>query len=86
MEGEMVAQTDAEKAEVLNRFFASVFTREDTTNIPPFESFKKHILVRKKNLYGIETGAKKYTTLMVNITPNEYVSASKIILITNSMI
>jgi len=33
-EGGQVAETDGEKAEVLNDFFASVFTEEDLSNIP----------------------------------------------------
>ena len=32
-----MASCDASKAEVLNTFFTSVFTNEDTTNIPDFE-------------------------------------------------
>ena len=36
--GGSLTESDMEKAEVLNTFFSSVFTREDTDNIPSFPS------------------------------------------------
>ena len=39
------ATTDADKAEILNSQFSSVFTREDLTNIPTFEPVECHTLL-----------------------------------------
>ena len=39
-DGQMVV-SDAEKADVLNTFFSSVFTRENTTNVPHIEVGEK---------------------------------------------
>ena len=36
-----MAVSDADKADVLNTFFSSVFTRENTTNIPQTELAEK---------------------------------------------
>ena len=39
-EGDLISETDdiAAKTQILNNFFISVFTNEDTTNIPAFEN------------------------------------------------
>ena len=59
-----MANTDQDKAEVLNKHFSSVFTREDLTNIPEFEphpctSFLENIVIKpnevKKKLSKLRT-------------------------------
>ena len=45
-----MATTDEEKAEVLNQHFSSVFTREDTSNIPDFNPHPCNSILDKINI------------------------------------
>ncbi|MCU7801386.1 MAG: reverse transcriptase family protein, partial [gamma proteobacterium symbiont of Lucinoma myriamae] len=52
---------NTERAEILNNFFASVFTQEDATDVPEFDSRTDHLL---ENIEILELTVEKYIKLL----------------------
>lgn len=63
---DQTATTDTEKAEMLNKYFGSVFTKEDWSNMPEYD---RHEKAAPEVIIDVEDVAKRLRSLDVNKSP-----------------